>query len=49
MAALDRINRRWGRDTLASGSAGFSRPWKSRQAYRSPAYTTSWHELPLVH
>ena len=48
MAALDRINRRWGRDTLQSASAGFKRPWKNKQTRKSPAYTTSWQELPVV-
>ncbi|MFA7381827.1 MAG: Y-family DNA polymerase [Desulfurivibrionaceae bacterium] len=48
MAALDKINRRWGRDTLQSGSAGLERPWKNKQTRKSPSYTTSWHELPVV-
>ena len=48
MAALDRINGRWGRDTLHSAATGFLRPWKNRQAMKSPAYTTSWAELPVV-
>lgn len=47
MTALDRINRRWGRDTLQSAAAGFARPWKNKQTRKSPAYTTSWHELPV--
>ena len=48
MVVLDRINRRWGRDTLHSAAIGFHRPWKNKQARRSPAYTTSWHELPVA-
>lgn len=48
MAALDRINGRWGRDTLRSAATGFLRPWQNRQAMKSPAYTTSWEELPVV-
>jgi DNA polymerase V len=48
MDALDRINSRWGRDTLHSAAAGFSRPWRNKQARRSPSYTTSWEELPVV-
>jgi len=48
MAALDRINSRWGRDTLQCASAGFSRPWWNKQAQKSPAYTTNWQELPVV-
>jgi DNA polymerase V len=48
MTALDKVNDRWGRDTLHSAAAGFLRPWKNKQTRRSPAYTTSWHELPVV-
>jgi len=48
MGAMDQINRRWGRDTLHSAAAGFLRPWKNKQERRSPSYTTSWQELPVV-
>ncbi|MBU4117942.1 MAG: Y-family DNA polymerase [Proteobacteria bacterium] len=46
--ALDRINHRWGRDTLQYGSAGLVKPWHHKQAMKSPSYTTNWHELPIV-
>ena len=46
--ALDRINRRWGRDTLQYGGAGLSKPWHNRRGMKSPSYTTSWQELPVV-
>jgi len=46
--ALDRINHRWGRDTLQYGSAGLVKPWHHKQAMKSPSYTTNWHELPVV-
>lgn len=48
MDALDRINRRWGRDTIHSAANGLAKNWKNKQARKSPAYTTSWHELPVV-
>lgn len=48
MAALDRVNDRWGRDVLRYGSSGLSREWSMKQAWKSPAYTTNWGELPLV-
>ncbi|MFQ6759444.1 MAG: Y-family DNA polymerase [Deltaproteobacteria bacterium] len=48
MRAVDKINRRWGRDTLHSAAAGFLRPWKHKQGRKSPSYTTSWNELPVV-
>ncbi len=48
MAALDRINARWGRDTVHYASSGLARPWCMSREHKSPAYTTSWKELPVV-
>lgn len=48
MQVMDDINRRQGRDSIVMG---LNRPvahWHARQEYRSPAYTTSWKELPRV-
>ena len=46
--ALDRINHRWGTDTLQYASAGLIKPWHHKQAMKSPSYTTSWRELPIA-
>jgi DNA polymerase V len=48
MAAVDTLNRRWGRGTLAFAASGFTRPWGMRQARKSPLFTTSWTDLPVV-
>lgn len=48
MKAVDEINKRWGRDTIRSGTAGFTREWHYRQLKKSPAYTTRWSELPVA-
>lgn len=49
MQALDTINTRHGRGTLTLASSGLGvRPWHMRQVRRSPRYTTSWDELPVV-
>jgi DNA polymerase V len=48
MQSLDRINDRWGRDTLRYASTGLVRGWSMKQTKKSPAYTTSWTELPIV-
>lgn len=48
MQTVDGINRRWGRGTFIHASSGFSRPWWMRQSRKSPQFTTSWAELPLV-
>lgn len=52
MATLDSLNKRYGRGTLAVASAGVAhRPgsWHMRQERRTPAYTTNWNELAIVH
>lgn len=48
MGVLDGVNRRYGRDALRFGTAGFQRPWGMRQTRLSPRYTTCWDELPVV-
>jgi len=48
MAALDRVNAKWGRGTIRPAAAGVEQPWRMRQAQRSPCYTTSWGELPVA-
>ncbi len=48
MEAMDKINNRWGRDTIQSGGAGLVRHWHYRQLKKSPAYTTRWSDLPIV-
>ena len=48
MAALDLINRRWGRHTLQYASSGLAKAWRMNREHISPAYTTSWQELPKV-
>lgn len=47
--ALDRVNRRWGRDTLRYATTGLGLGKRlPRQAGKSPSYTTSWQELPVA-
>lgn len=48
LQALDRINRRWGKDTLQYASAGLRQSWHHKQELKSPSYTTNWRELPVV-
>jgi len=48
MDGIDRINAKWGRETVRPAATGLARPWGMRQARRSPRYTTCWAELPLV-
>lgn len=48
MQMVDLINRKYGRDTVQFASSGIKRSWGMKRAHKSPAYTTSWLELPVV-
>jgi nucleotidyltransferase/DNA polymerase involved in DNA repair len=48
MSALDEINGRFGKWTAVTASQGFRREWKLRSQMRSPAWTTSIAEVPVV-
>jgi DNA polymerase V len=48
MAAMDAVNRQFGRHTLRSGASGTVQRWAMRSENRSPRYTTRWDELPEV-
>jgi DNA polymerase V len=48
MAAIDDINRRFGRDTVAPAGAGLACGWRPRAEHRSRRYTTRFDELPIA-
>ena len=51
MTALDELNRRYGKGTIALGSggtAGDARAWSMKSDRRTPAYTTRWEDMPIV-
>jgi DNA polymerase V len=49
MRTIDRLNIRFGRDTVSFAAAGRrQRPWKLRRERLSPCYTTAWDELLRV-
>jgi DNA polymerase V len=48
MRTVDRLNLRFGRDTVSFAAAGIRRPWKLRREFLSPCYTTAWDELLRV-
>ena len=48
MAALDRVNASYGRDTLFLASVGTQVSWTTRSSRRTPHYTTDWAGLPSV-
>jgi DNA polymerase V len=45
MRAIDRLNDRFGRGTIAFGTAGERQVWALRREFLSPRYTTDWDEL----
>lgn len=45
MQAVDKINKKFGRDTLNLLSNGIIKPWQMQQTQVSPKVTTSWKEL----
>ena len=47
-AALDNINRRFGRGTVFHLAEGLKKPWAMRRELLTPCCTTRWDELPLV-
>jgi DNA polymerase V len=49
MRTIDRVNTRFGRDTVTFAAAGRrQRPWKLRREFVSPCYTTAWDGLLRV-
>lgn len=48
MAAIDKINQKWGRGTIINASVGIQKGWKMRQLQKSARYTTDWQNLLVV-
>ncbi len=48
MATVDRINQAWGKNTIRFAGEGLKKSWQMKQSHKSPAYTTSWAEIPVV-
>lgn len=45
----DKINRRFGRNTLHSARVDLKADWQMRRDKLSPAYTTCWNDLPIIY
>lgn len=48
MKTLDRINQRFGRETVRIASSGFTRNWWMAREHLSPCYTSNWKDLQKV-
>ena len=46
--AMDKINHKFGRNTIFTAGEGIRRPWTMKQEYLSRRFTTNWNELPEV-
>ncbi|PJD91404.1 MAG: DNA polymerase V, subunit C [Legionella sp.] len=48
MTMFDRINHKFGKDTLKLAAEGFQHTYAARSSMCSPLYTTQWSDLPTV-
>jgi DNA polymerase V len=48
MVVMDKLNERYGRNTVKVSAQGVSAAWQMKQERKSPNYTTSWDEMPVV-
>lgn len=48
MQALDGLNQRYGRGTVKVSTQGAFKGWQMLQERKSPNYTTSWDDVPVV-
>jgi DNA polymerase V len=46
--AIDYLNSLYGNGSVKSAAYGFTKSWRMKQDMKSPDYTTSWDDLPLV-
>lgn len=48
MRVLDRINQKYGKNTIHLAAESFTKAWLMNSSQRSPNYTTRWDELAVV-
>jgi DNA polymerase V len=48
MAALDGLNKRFGRGTVKVSTQGAYKEWQMKQERKSPSYTTDWDSVPII-
>ncbi|MFM2374770.1 MAG: hypothetical protein RLZZ234_765 [Candidatus Parcubacteria bacterium] len=46
MGVVDALNQRFGGDAVTIGTSTTKHAWRSKTQYLSPAYTTSWTDIP---
>ncbi len=48
MSVMDRVNAKYGKDTLQYASSGLRKNWEMRRDKMSPQFTTRWADIPGV-
>jgi len=48
MAVLDKVNHKYGSNTVFYAAAGIKQEWQMMRQLKSPHYTTQWTELPIA-
>jgi DNA polymerase V len=48
MVVLDRINQRYGKQTVQIASTGITPEWAMKRDYMSPKYTTRWCDVVIA-
>lgn len=48
MEVLDKLNDRFGRNTIATAAGGFKKKWSMSREMLSPRYTTRWEDIKAV-
>jgi len=48
MAVMDRINDRFGRDSIVLANTGIAKPWRIHSNHRTARCTSEWSELRTV-
>ncbi len=46
--SVDRINTKFGSETIRPASCGIKRFWRMRREFSSPNFTTNWSDLPVA-
>lgn len=48
MRCIDKVNQRYGDETLQLAGQGIARPWTMKRQFLSPQYTTRWRDIPKI-
>lgn len=49
LEVMEQINRSFGKRTLFYAAEGVDRSWQPKSTKRSPAYTSMWDQIPVIH